>query len=337
MLYLGVIVIGRNEEKHLSKCFASLDSTVARTIYVDSGSTDSSVVVARRIGVITHELDKSRPFSAARARREGVDVLLNRFPDTEWIQFVDGDCSLDPEWFAGAAEAIASDRTIAIVCGQLSESAPRSSIYNRMNAVRWNCMPIGNVRACGGIFWIRKSVYEKVGGFRDELVTGEEAELCSRVLESGHKIVRLNIPMAVHESDMVSLQQWWKRAVWGGYGDALKFKLLRELCVNERKAVNRTLQTWVLALPLFMLTGLIGGLWSWYWLGLVVFGVAAYLLLAMRVTSNCLAKHIKLSDSILYAFLMILRRFPYALGYYKYRLSSYWEFQPPDPHACESN
>ena len=48
---------------------------VTRIIYVDSGSTDGSVGLARSMGVDVVVLDRSVKFTAARARNAGVQRL----------------------------------------------------------------------------------------------------------------------------------------------------------------------------------------------------------------------------------------------------------------------
>src|SRR3990172_969756 len=74
---VGVVVIGRNEGERLRCCLQSMpgvpSSTAARPtiVYVDSGSSDASVELARSMQVEVVELDLSRPFTAGRARNEG--------------------------------------------------------------------------------------------------------------------------------------------------------------------------------------------------------------------------------------------------------------------------
>src|ERR1044071_10482116 len=88
----GVVVIGRNEGERLRRCFESLGSLARRAVYVDSGSTDGSIALARSFGAEVVELPADRPFTAARARNAGVDRLVANFPKTGLVQFVDGDC-----------------------------------------------------------------------------------------------------------------------------------------------------------------------------------------------------------------------------------------------------
>ena len=56
----GVVVIGRNEGERLKRCLESLREMRARTVYVDSGSSDGSVAFGHSVGVAVLELDLAR-------------------------------------------------------------------------------------------------------------------------------------------------------------------------------------------------------------------------------------------------------------------------------------
>ena len=89
---IAVVVIGRNEGDRLHRALSSVLPAGVRILYVDSGSTDDSVALARSLGVPVHNLDSSLPFSAARARAEGAHDVIRQAPETRYIQFLDGDC-----------------------------------------------------------------------------------------------------------------------------------------------------------------------------------------------------------------------------------------------------
>lgn len=77
---VAAVVIGRNEGVRLRQCLESLANRVAQVIYVDSGSTDGSCEMAVELGVQVVSLDLSIPFTAARARNEGMAAA--RWPVT---------------------------------------------------------------------------------------------------------------------------------------------------------------------------------------------------------------------------------------------------------------
>jgi glycosyltransferase involved in cell wall biosynthesis len=99
---VGTVVIGRNEARHLERALRSILSPRGAVVYVDSGSIDGSLQLAQSIGVVLRALDPVKPFSAARARHEGAEALLDRYDGIELLQFLDGDCALADGWLERA-------------------------------------------------------------------------------------------------------------------------------------------------------------------------------------------------------------------------------------------
>lgn len=246
---LGIVVIGRNEGRRLEKCIASAARADATLVYVDSGSTDDSVAMVLAAGHDVVALDGSQPFTAARARNAGLDRLRHLRPDLRFVQFVDGDCELHPEWLATGCEFLDRNQDVVAVCGRLRERHPDASIYNRLCDIEWDT-PLGESRACGGIAMFRVPALEAVGGFREDLIAGEEPELCVRLRANGGRVWRIGADMAWHDADMTRFQQWWRRVRRSGHayaqGVSLHGRSPERLFVKEtRRAI-----LWGLGLPL---------------------------------------------------------------------------------------
>lgn len=218
-LNTGLVAIGRNEGERLRACLESVVNQLAHVVYVDSGSTDNSVALAQAMGVHVVELDMSVPFTAARARNEGWRALLQWAPDVEYVQFVDGDCTVAGGWLQTALDFLKSHPEYAVVAGRLHERFPERSIYNYMCDLEWDT-PVGDAKSCGGIAMMRLAALEQVGGFRAQLIAGEEPELCVRLRQSGWQIHRLVNDMGWHDAAMTRFGQWWQRTVRGGHAFA---------------------------------------------------------------------------------------------------------------------
>lgn len=216
---VGVVMIGRNEGERLVACLRSISPLGLSMVYVDSASTDGSQNIARQMGAMVLDLDLARPFTAARARDEGARALIAQSPDIRYIQFVDGDCAIAPDWITAAQRFLDQSPEHAVACGRRRERWPGASIYNRMADMEWNT-PVGDAAACGGDSLVRLSAYQEVGGFDPTLIAGEEPELCSRLGLAGWKIRRLDADMTVHDAAMTRLSQYWRRAVRSGFGYA---------------------------------------------------------------------------------------------------------------------
>ena len=127
---IGVVAIGRNEGERLRVCLASALRASSHVVYVDSGSADSSVAMAKQLGASVVELDLSIPFTAARARNAGFEKLVEIAPDVELVQFVDGDCEIVEGWIERAAikmRAVETQESIA----RADQALPRPVLRER--------------------------------------------------------------------------------------------------------------------------------------------------------------------------------------------------------------
>ncbi len=329
---LGIIFIGRNEGERILKAVESFPASSASVIYVDSGSTDGSVDLIISKGINVHSLSPEKPFTAARGRKEGAEIMLKEYPDVRWIQFIDGDCALDPLWCDIGVEYLQSHDEVGIVCGILVEEKPELSHFNRMNALRWSSAPIGEIEACGGIFLARREAYEQSGGFNEILLTGEEAEFCLRVRSSGYLIMRLNKRMAIHDSDLISLKSWWKRAIWGGYGDALRHVTIKHSNNNPEKRKIRSSFIWGLFMPFIFSVGILGSFFNELLIVLPAIVLILYIQLLLRLIIRNLKNGNGYRDSYIYSYLTIVRKVPHSLGYIKFFLYPKNFNKRPDPH-----
>ncbi|MEO8342872.1 MAG: glycosyltransferase [Gallionella sp.] len=215
----GVVAIGRNEGMRLKNCLASVIHQARQVVYVDSGSTDGSVNLARDMGVAVVELDLSIPFTAARARNEGVARLRELVPDIRYIQFVDGDCEVVSSWLDQAVNFLAKHSDAAVVCGRRRERFPERSVYNTLCDIEWDT-PTGQTKACGGDAMMRADAFAAVQGYRASLIAGEEPELCVRLRAAHWKIWRIDGEMVLHDANMTRFSQWWKRTLRAGHAYA---------------------------------------------------------------------------------------------------------------------
>jgi len=216
---IGIVAIGRNEGERLERCLASMPADCAAVVYVDSGSTDDSVGRARAAGAEVVVLDPAVPFTAARARNEGIARLRAIAPGAALVQLVDGDCELVAGWLEAGLAAIDADETVAVVCGRRRERAPDESPYNQLCDMEWDT-PVGEAEACGGDALMRLDALADVGGFEPGMIAGEEPELCLRLRRAGCKVLRVDHDMTIHDARMTRLSQWWTRNVRAGHACA---------------------------------------------------------------------------------------------------------------------
>lgn len=307
----GVIVIGRNEGSRLIECIKSLVVHTDKIVYVDSASTDNSLVDANALGVHTISLDMTRPFTAARARNTGFEYIIKSFPNLNYIQFVDGDCQVDSNWFYSAISFLDNNSDVAVVCGRRRERFPNSSFYNQLCDYEWDT-PIGETKACGGDALMRISAFQSVGGYRESLIAGEEPELCVRLRAAGYRIWRLDSEMTLHDANITSFKQWWNRTVRAGYAFAEGSSIHGAAPEYHWVAETRRAQFWAIFLPILILI-LVFFRPTW-----AMFVILIYPLQWLRLV---LKNKLLFNMSVLVAFYSIVGKFAEAFGQFKFMIN----------------
>jgi len=212
---IGLVAIGRNEGERLKRCLRSVPAGCP-VIYVDSGSTDDSVAFAQGMGIGVELLSTEKGFTAARARNAGWRRLLAEHPDLDFVQFVDGDCELVHGWLGRAEQALYAEQKLCAVFGRRRERFPQASFYNALCDDEWN-VPIGLVQACGGDVLFRVQPLREAGGYNDDLIAGEEPDLCLRLGRKGWLVRRIDAEMTLHDADIHHAGQQWLRARRAGH------------------------------------------------------------------------------------------------------------------------
>jgi glycosyltransferase involved in cell wall biosynthesis len=277
-------------------------------VYVDSGSTDGSVEYAQSTGCQVVCLDMSVPFTAARARNAGFQHALSSLPGLISVQFVDGDCEIVKGWLESAMSFLDANSSVAVVCGGVHERYPEKSLYNQLCDIEWQG-PSGLVKSCGGNAMIRVIALRQAGGYRPDLIAGEEPELCVRLRASGWQIWRLGQSMVFHDAAMYHLVQWWNRRKRGGYAFAQGAAL--HGAPPERHWVREVRSNWLWGLCMPVAT-LLGALAFGPWF----FGLAlVYPIQIFRIYARTRAS---IPRAALYSTFIVMGKFPEMLGQMKY-------------------
>ena len=314
---IAAVVIGRNEGARLTESLQSVAAAGLDGVYVDSGSTDDSLAVASGLGVPAIALDPSRPFSAARGRNAGVDEVRRRWPDAEFVQFLDGDCILDPAFPDAAVAHFNGDSRCAIVTGHLSERYPETSVYNRLCAIEWRSPagPIENMNALGGIMAARISALVDVGGFNEQAIAGEEPDLGVRLGLAGYSIFKVDRPMATHDAQILRFGQWWKRSVRAGHALAHRYARHGRSRFRDGEREIRSVLFWGLVLPLTIVVLLAPTR------GLSLILLGGYAALGWRVYRYYVRTGVSKEDARVAARFIVYGKFAEFLGILRYSLN----------------
>ncbi len=313
---IGCVLIGRNEGERFRQCVESLPAALGAVVYVDSGSTDGSVALARARGIDVVELDLSIPFTAARARNSGFEHLRKTHPELTAIHFVDGDCSLVPGWIEAAAEALGDSPRRAAVCGWRRERFPERSLYNRFCDLEWMAGAVGDVGpfGFGGDVLIRSGALAAVDGYDGSLIAAEDTELCARLRAQGFEMIRIDRPMTLHDADIHRFGQWWTRSKRAGHATLEVARLHRATGLFARHV--RSIAIWGALLPLLLVATplLLGAVSAIVWLGIV----ALYALQIRRIARSQDPARYSPRNALLWGISCMASQPPKALGMLDY-------------------
>jgi len=184
---VSVVIITKNEEKYLGKTLESVKNQTYRPIEIvvsDAASTDRTVKIAEKFG--------ARVLVKKSTTAEGRNLGGN-FAKGRLLLFMDADTSLQRRWIEHAVDDIENEDADMVlgrfvpfetnfrartVCWLWSDFLPN---LVRLFGVNFHSMPSG--------YLIKREFFQKVKGFDEDILTGEDAEFADRVSKRG-KVIR---------------------------------------------------------------------------------------------------------------------------------------------------
>ncbi len=197
-MIISVVAPAYNAQNTLDVCLQSLlDQTLSRTKYeviiVDNGSTDKSRDIIRTYPVTY--LFEPVPGSY-RTRNAGVRIARG-----DVLAFIDCDCVADRAWLA---EGFRYLETSDIVGGAILPSTSHSRhlyLYDKVITSSVRNGSSNNYLAKAGNCFIRRKVFEEVGGFDDTLISGGDSVLSARAAELGYSVAHGSGAIVYHPVD----------------------------------------------------------------------------------------------------------------------------------------
>jgi len=223
---VSIIIIGKNEESNLGNCFRSvleMDYPADRfeVIYVDTGSTDRSLEIARKSNVRAVEEHAQFP-SPGLARNRGIQEA-----QYDIIHFIDGDMTIDSGYLRKAVSFLDTDR-IACVIGNVSERRSDRSFLARVLNYPWSIRRSGFVEAPGAGGTFLKGVLQMINGYNPLILKGQETELGYRIRQKGYRIYKIEHTMGVHHYGINNLCDLAKRSYLMGISYGMILTMPRE-------------------------------------------------------------------------------------------------------------
>ena len=208
---VSIIIPARNAGDTIKECLESINrlnfpKEKIETIIVDNGSIDSTVEIAKTYGakILSEPL-----LNVGALRNAGVKAASG-----EIIAHTDSDCILPCDWLTKALKVLDKHEVGAVGGGynvpndaSLLEKAWVSTQKREVRET--NYLP-------GGNFILQKKTFDKIGGFDENILAGEDDELSLKIRSFGLKLISCKSCYVIHLGYPKSLIMILKRQIWHG-------------------------------------------------------------------------------------------------------------------------
>ena len=229
MFTVGVLIVMKisiitpmyNSEKYIGRMIQALKGLDypkedIEIIIIDNGSEDNSVNIVNKFGLSCLVM---KGCSISKMRNAGAQIATG-----EILGFVDSDCIVTRNWATVARENIAG---VGIVGGYYGLGESPGWIEKTWHDLKKDITEDVSFVSAGNMV-IKKSTFLELGGFDEDLETGEDWELCQRVINYGYRVVNQPELRVVHLGNhktligIIKKERWYGRGMFG----ALKGRFL---------------------------------------------------------------------------------------------------------------
>ena len=224
---VSIVIPAKNEENRLPFCLKAIrdldyNHDLIDIIVVDNGSDDTTCEIAKEYGC---RVFREPSLNVSGMRNIGASQAMGSV-----LCFVDADVSVSRKWLRAAIVALRDD-DVGCVTGELN--IPQHSTWVERTWALDRRVARSNME----VKWsssmnmiVKKNIFDNLGGFSDNLITGEDVEFCNRITGYGYKIIWRKEIGVVHFGEAKTLRQFVAKERWRGYSDldlllARNFKL----------------------------------------------------------------------------------------------------------------
>lgn len=221
---ISIIIPARNESATIGRCLESVKKEIGsdepvEIIVVDNQSTDRTGEIAASSGAT---VILSQATSVAGVRNEGV-----QHSSGDILAFLDADCFLGDGWksaFDAQREALLQPR--GVIMGSHPYPPPGEEVFLwrywfTPYVQRQSASHVGSAHLI-----CSRSTFELLHGFSEQLKTGEDYDLCQRLIAKGGAIIVERSLVAFHDGYPRRLADFMRREMWHGVGDVSSIRNL---------------------------------------------------------------------------------------------------------------
>ena len=258
-----IVVPAFNAMRYLPQTIPALCAAVhqhgaAELVFADNGSTDGTLAWIERHGCATRVLQLPGVTISA-LRNAGARVGKGQL-----LSFIDADCLVPPHYLE-RAEGVMADPAIA-ACGSryLLPEAPQwvERVWQQLHDGPGGDADVVYLPA--GNFVVRRNVFATVGGFREDLVTGEDADLGLRMTEQGFITRSTPAVWVRHLGNPTSLRAFYRKQRWhalGMFGTVRRNRIDKPVAMTFAHLAVIVLAVVAAAIRPAMIAGALSAIW----------------------------------------------------------------------------
>jgi glycosyltransferase involved in cell wall biosynthesis len=214
---VSVVIPILNSVKFLPACLGSVVSAMGHYVWtelilMDNGSSDGSYEMILSSYAHIAKIEQMKGVTISTLRNRGAQLGSG-----EYLCFIDSDCVVPEDYFTRVVETF--EAVDADASGCMYDLPPLPHWIEKTWQDLHESPEDGYVHFLNsGNFVVKKSVFQKSGGFEETLVTGEDAEYCQRLIAAGFRIYQARAIRAMHLGNPKSLRAFFSKHTWHGLG-----------------------------------------------------------------------------------------------------------------------
>lgn len=218
MKKVSILIVSRNAKKDLPRLFKSINRLTypkkfLEVVYVDDGSTDGSIEVAKKFGAKVYRFEKRQ----GRARVRNFALKKAKHPIIAWI---DSDCEIkDKDWIQNMLKHL-KGKVIGVAGNQLKPPRGLSRVawYLPGMAVVVDREKFASWAPTTSSMFVKKLLLK--AKFDENLITAEDLEICWRLARKGYKFKQVPNAEIIHyfrTTFSKFADQQYERGIFGGH------------------------------------------------------------------------------------------------------------------------
>jgi glycosyltransferase involved in cell wall biosynthesis len=206
---VSVIIPAFNEEEHIESTLKSLQNSeyskdLLEIIVVDNNSTDRTAAIANKLADSVLTLDHG---NVGAVRNLGAEAS-----SSDIFVFLDADCVVDSGWISRGVSILETDSKLT--CGGPCKTRKDANWVERLWLLENPKHPRIQPDLLGSCIFVWSEIFISVGGFNEDMTSGEDSDFSQRLRCSGQKVKIFPELSVVHLGNPSTISSFIKRQVW---------------------------------------------------------------------------------------------------------------------------